>query len=65
VKWVDIHALWYKLGDERFQDLLTKFCNAPKRARLARPHEAGVADNVGGQNGGEPTFQPSLLQPGA
>lgn len=40
------------LGDERFQHLVPQVGEMPKRTRFVCPHEARIADHVGGQNGG-------------
>ena len=38
-------------GDERLQNLSAQLGEAPKRAGLVRPHQAGVADHVSRENG--------------
>jgi hypothetical protein len=41
-------------GDEGFEDVFALCLETLKRAGLVRSHQAGIADHVGGQDGGKP-----------
>ncbi len=48
------------LIDERFENCFPQLGQTLKRAGLVRSHEAGIADHVGGKNGGKSAFQDHL-----
>ncbi len=52
-----LHDTSLALRDPRLHQLSTEGLQALERSRLILAHEAGIADNVGGKNGGKSAFQ--------
>ena len=45
------------LSDERLKEFLARLGQAFQRTGLVTAHQGGVADHIGGKNGGRPAFQ--------
>jgi len=45
------------LGDERPQDLSAQLDESARSPSFVRTHKEGIADYIGGQDGGKPAFQ--------